>query len=646
MKKVFVVFCMDTEGPCNDPNNSQLLKNWKEVDYAMDKLFSDKFRNYKLDYFGNNFKIGWFFLTWTGFLTNPRSRDFGYHKVRDHYIERWGSQLKKYGDEHCWHYHLPDKTGIGNKWGLNWFETKEHINIISKQILDRKWFPVSYRAGGTFHSNESSLWIDQWFPYDYSNRAPICYPGLVDWSSGFNFWDVYKPDIFDFRKDGNGRRFMARTLDLKTNVFQMNEKEITNAFDHAENFGSSILSVFDHDYRDIEHRIINFIDLIEKVSSKYKDVEFVFSTPKEAIVSSQNIEKYPKSLKIEGAVYKDTLRIWTTSPIFQNIPWIAIEDVDGNPVQLINNIKKESPLVYSVKLSELKYNKIGVAASTINGHSDVFIIEKSKKVFSDFYKNKLSRHPINPNSINEHSKLYPNILVKRLLNQLPEMDSINQTVDIIRSLSFDNFKILDVNCKSQLLLKSLKKTKLNFQYFGIDPFQRSVELGKLVNNQINSNNISNINLFQLDDNESYDITVDIFDFRFIELYEKYFDKICRITNEYIIIRTPNFGKEFQIRYYPDLLLEKEFRHLKTYVNIFNKLNFNKYMLDMGFECKWVQDKRLIKLNKDSEDVGGIKFKYEFLIAKRIRKVDYNKLNNKWSIINKKILDPIKYHSGK
>ena len=200
------------------------------------------------------------------------------------------------------------------------------------------------------------------------------------------------------------------------------------------------------------------------------------------------------------------------------------------------------------------------------------------------------------------------------------MDSVKQTVNIIKKLLINNFKILEINCKSQLLMKSLNLTELNFEYFGIDSFQRSIELGKLVNNQINSNNVSNIDLLQLDDKESYDISVDIFDFRFIELYERYFEKICRITEKYIIIRTPNFGKKFQIRYFPDLLLEKEFKHLKTYVNIFNKSNFEKYMLDMGFECKWIKDKRLIKLNKDSEDVGGINFKYEFLLAKELKKL--------------------------
>lgn len=40
MSTVHVVFCMDTEGPCDDPINLEILKNWQQVDLAMDKLFS------------------------------------------------------------------------------------------------------------------------------------------------------------------------------------------------------------------------------------------------------------------------------------------------------------------------------------------------------------------------------------------------------------------------------------------------------------------------------------------------------------------------------------------------------------------------------------------------------------------------------
>ena len=42
------------------------------------------------------------------------------------------------------------------------------------------------------------------------------------------------------------------------------EAEVEKAFNHANDFGQAILSVFDHDYRDIEERILNFIDLVKK----------------------------------------------------------------------------------------------------------------------------------------------------------------------------------------------------------------------------------------------------------------------------------------------------------------------------------------------------------------------------------------------
>ena len=82
--------------------------------------------------------------------------------------------------------------------------------------------------------------------------------------------------------------------------------------------------------------------------------------------------------------------------------------------------------------------------------------------------------------------------------------------------------------KSQLLFKSLKNTDFSFKYYGIDPYQRSVELGKLINNDLYSNRVSNIHLNSIDDNESYDITTDLFDFRFIDLYENILKKFVRL----------------------------------------------------------------------------------------------------------------------
>ena len=141
MAKVNIVFCMDTEGPCDDPGNKDLLSNWGQVDNAMAKLFKNDLRHYFPDSNNGHLKIGWFFLTWSGFLTNPRGRDFGYHKIRDHYLRKWGNELHKFDDEYCWHYHHPSSSGIGNEWSTDWNSSEEYVQIICRQIFRKRMVP-------------------------------------------------------------------------------------------------------------------------------------------------------------------------------------------------------------------------------------------------------------------------------------------------------------------------------------------------------------------------------------------------------------------------------------------------------------------------------------------------------------------------
>ena len=266
MSLVHVVFCMDTEGPCDDPDNSEILKNWEAVDQAMDKLFKEDFRNKFVDSFNGNLKLGWFFLTWSGFKNeiNPRNRDLGYHKVLDHYRSRWGKLIQTFGDEECWHYHHPPKSGVVNEWSTDWNSSEEYKNIISRQIIEREWFPVCFRAGGTIMDKNLSQWVDKWFPFDYSNRAPLDVT-VMDWSDGIDEWKAYNPDPEFFKTEGNGKRYLARTMDLVTSSYKADESDIEKAFLEAADRGYSILSTFDHDYRDIEHRFIEFMRSVEAI---------------------------------------------------------------------------------------------------------------------------------------------------------------------------------------------------------------------------------------------------------------------------------------------------------------------------------------------------------------------------------------------
>lgn len=368
---VYVVFCMDTEGPCADPSNPELLATWGAVNGAMDKLFDRQFRSAIVDPAGGRFTIGWFFLTWTGFTTNPRGRDFGYHKLRDHYRARWGALIDEYGDEECWHYHQPAASGIGNEWGPDWRSSSEYDQIISRQLLDRAWFPVCYRSGGTIMSPESSRWVDAWFPFDYTNRAPLNVPGLVDWSPGVAQWVPYHPSPEDFRKPGPGRRRMLRCLDLVTNLYTCREADVVEAFSEAAAGRSQVLAVFDHDYRDIRPRIEEFHELIGTVSARFRDVPWRYSGPVDAVRQfSHTVVPTPPTITLEpsGSVVK----IRSTPEVFQAIPWVAVRTADGGVFHDVSNIvTMRAGLWHWTPPATVPWTEVAVGVSTIDGAAAV-----------------------------------------------------------------------------------------------------------------------------------------------------------------------------------------------------------------------------------------------------------------------------------
>lgn len=370
---VYIVFCMDTEGPCADSGRPELLDSWERVDGAVDKLFDRGFRTAVPDSSGGSLTIGWFFLTWTGFTSNPRGRALGYHAVRDHYIARWREAIRAYGDEHCWHYHHPPASGIANEWNADWQTNREYAAIISRQIAERDWFPSCYRAGGTIMSGASSRWIDRWFPIDYSNRAPVRVPGVMDWSRGQARWDVYHPDPEDFLRPGSGGRRMARCLDLVTGAHTLSESDIADAFDLAWQKGSAVLSVFDHDYRDIAARVTDFRRAVASVASRYAGVQWQYATPTEAVRRHAQLPQ-SSSLSIDAAAGANgsSIEIRTSMPVFQRAPWVCVRDRSGRIVPVEDGVVRLGPTCWRwTPALGLDWQQAWFACSTDTGASAI-----------------------------------------------------------------------------------------------------------------------------------------------------------------------------------------------------------------------------------------------------------------------------------
>lgn len=612
-----VVICMDTEGPCDDPKKSDILKTWVAVDGAMDKLFSSQFRESYIDDFGRGPKFGWFFLNWTGFNDNPRNRDFGYHKVRDHYLSRYSEKLKAYGDEQAWHYHHPSSSRIANEWGLDWDENSEYENVLSRQILDRGFFPVSYRSGGTIMSNQQSRWLDKWIPYDFSNRSPLQIQELVDWTAAPADWSVYRPSNHSYCIPGDGRRYIARTLDLKTNVYQITNNDIREAFSNAILRGQGLISVFEHDYRDIEENIKGFLHRVMKIREEYPSVKVGYATPKEAISSICDLSGTAARLSLEAAYDGGELRIWSSEPIFQQCPWICFEDSNGNlTTPNFSNVNQLGSDTWAVQIPRKdSIRTIGIAASTLSGLSDTFTVDIQKNLPEQVQSFQIDSHPQYPNWLEPHSVRYPYNGVLRWMNSGREMDSITQLREILELDANSGKSVLEVGCCTGFA--GLRIEELGFQYFGLDRDKRSVELGNLLNKN-KPKRLYHLDPFHLSENfGSYDIVFDLSFFRYVASPEKYFAAITRCVKDKLIIRSPSFGEEDELRWYPDVLLADGFEDLRSTFNVFSRCRIKSILKSLGFHCEYSADWRQKETFGNKEEVvGGIPLFYSWLIAER------------------------------
>lgn len=438
-KVVYVVHCVDTEGPLYEKSsvpfdmienifgihvdeskeNLEKLQNgefkfggvekeiqklvdkhrittrgsWEEVGKMIDEVTSDEFRNMLPDSKNNGWIFNWFCMSHVGFTgENPRRRATGYHTISDYYKERIDKQQSE--DIIGFHYHPVPISGNYHESGTAYWGGENISQILCRSILDRGWFPAVFRPGFHTERPDSNWFLEQWIPFDYANQSmlnneegqkDLSQGRFGDWRRASTEWYPYHPSNDDYQISGSCRRWITRCLNMYARTRQMEQRDVDDAFLYAREKGKAILAFTDHDYKDMEFEINRVRKMIEVAANRFPDVKFIYSNAVDAMRECVDLEYEEfdfdvNIVKSDSGAYLD---VKVDNDIFGPQPYLAIKLKDGRYVWDnfdFREMGREWTYTFdnnTVNLSNI--DKIGIASNNKCGFTKVVVLQGEKK---------------------------------------------------------------------------------------------------------------------------------------------------------------------------------------------------------------------------------------------------------------------------
>ena len=430
MSTLFIVHCIDTEGPLSEnleatfdrlkkiyninlsptEENLKMLQsksielngiedqvaktinpkllnynsNWCDIDNMLTECLSTEFRNAFKDDFSNGWVYSWHCMDHINYTTNPRNKDVGYGNIFRHYKQKI-LETKSKSDEINWHFHprsinnddISCSTSYVNSYKLL-YET------ICRRIIDDNWFPTVNRPG--FHSErqDSHFFLEQWIPFDYANQhydasnkqQDLNNHRFGDWLRASSTWRGYHPSFHDYQLAGDCNRKIFRCLNIGTRFNNLELRHVQEAFIEAQIKGGAILAFCNHDYRDIRPDIKKIIDMIKTIKPKFKEVKIKFAGAEQAAIELENLKSLIPDISMQINNKRLEVNI-IKGEIFGPQPFLALKHKNGNyyhdNLDIIEPFNKWSYIFddQTFNLSELECVAIGSA-----GKEGKFITKK------------------------------------------------------------------------------------------------------------------------------------------------------------------------------------------------------------------------------------------------------------------------------
>jgi len=272
------------------PHLLSLNNTWDKIYSMFSDINNSGIRRKILDSNQNGWRFTFHTIDFVEYKNNPRRRPIGYNAIFDEYIN---ISQTSFNDEIEFHFHPMNYTRDAHRSATAYDFTDNFNEILCRRLIDRKFFPSSFRAGFQAIRHDSNLILEQWIPFDISNMSEENYDYLDeqndfangrsgDWKGAPCDWSIYSPSLTDWRKKGNLRRKIARALNPLNRIGSLTQFEMDKAFMMAKKGNPVIVGISSHDWRDLRTEINFCQELLEESKAKFPEIPFYFDSTRDA----------------------------------------------------------------------------------------------------------------------------------------------------------------------------------------------------------------------------------------------------------------------------------------------------------------------------------------------------------------------------
>ncbi|HEX9648806.1 MAG TPA: hypothetical protein VGB88_14970 [Alphaproteobacteria bacterium] len=319
------------------------LESWHQVDAMLERVTAPAFRDRLPDSAGNGWVFTWFCLDHVGYDYNPRRRDIGFHNVFDHYARRLAA-APGCPDELQWHFHPMSTYGDAHRCATHYFRTDHVFQVLCRKVIERAWFPSTFRAGFQAERPDSHWFLEQWIPFDISSMALDDNRALDDtidfrngrsgdWRLAPADWGIYHPSHDDYQRPGGCRRWIGRALNVMNRIGNLDQGEMDMAFARADAGRPALVGVASHDFRDLGPEIDHVRAMIAESRRRFPTVAFEYVRASDGFrrmigAPADGAEPLALDLAFHPADRSDVARIevrTAAGEVFGPQPFLALE---------------------------------------------------------------------------------------------------------------------------------------------------------------------------------------------------------------------------------------------------------------------------------------------------------------------------------